>query len=202
MTAFSAALTLFLVMDPIGNAPVFLVLLGEIERRRRPWILLRESLIALAILLIFLLFGPLILEALQVESLALRFAGGVVLLIVALRMLFPREGGVMGEEEVEGEPLVVPIATPMIAGPSAIATVMLLAAREDLGSAPLLGALAIAWIATVAILLMAERFSRVLGRRGMLALQRLMGLLLTVMAVQMLMDGVELFMETSLPAAR
>jgi len=184
---------ILLVMDPVGNSPLFLSLLHDLEPRRRRLILIRESLIALLILVLFLFFGPMILSGLHVKSLALRIAGGVVLFVIAMRMLFPRDGGVMGEDELDGEPLVVPLATPLIAGPSAIATVMLLSGREDLATTALLVALALAWGITLTVLLTAERFSHFLGRRGMLALQRLMGLLLTVMAVQMLLDGLALF---------
>ena len=126
MFDLTGIITLFLVMDAFGNMPIVAGLLDRVAPDRRRTVIARESVVALVLLLVFLLVGPKLLGLLGIDQPALRVAGGVVLLLIALRMLFPQKGGVMGESDTDGEPLIVPIATPLIAGPSAIATVMLL----------------------------------------------------------------------------
>ncbi|MCC6579162.1 MAG: MarC family protein [Phycisphaeraceae bacterium] len=182
-------LTLILVLDPFGNIPIFLALLKDVDPKRRRRVLLRESLIALAILAAFLLAGPWVLRLIGVEEPALTLAGGVVVFIIAMRMIFPHPGGMFPEETLEGEPLVVPIAVPLLAGPSACATVILLGTRHD--TVPYLGIpiLLAAWLATLIVTLLATRFDQWLGKRGLIALERLMGMLLIVIAVQMLVTG-------------
>ena len=193
MTLVSALLLLFLVMDPLGNVPLFLVLLESVEARRRRRILFRESLIALGFLLVFLFVGPHLLALLQISQPALGISGGVVLFLIALQMIFPRPGGMLGQAP-QGEPFIVPIAVPLIAGPSALATIMLLATRNPEGI--LTWALAIfgAWLASTVILLAGEGLRRVLRPRGLVAIERLMGMILMVIAVQMLLTGVGEFL--------
>ncbi|AOU97405.1 hypothetical protein BI364_04860 [Acidihalobacter yilgarnensis] len=192
MTLFSAALLFFLVMDPFGNIPLFLSALKQTPRARQPRVIVREMLIALAILLTFMFFGQQLMHLLQVSPSALGVAGGVVLFLIALKMVFPESGSL--HEQIDGEPLVVPLAVPLIAGPSAISATMLIASRQP-GDWPLwTGALLIAWAASGLILLTATRLSRHLGARGLAALERLMGLILTVIAVQMLMSGIAQFL--------
>ncbi|WP_197513321.1 MarC family protein [Acidihalobacter aeolianus] len=200
MTLFSAALLFFLVMDPFGNIPLFLSALRQTPRERQPRVIVREMLIALVILLVFMFFGQQLMDLLEVSPAALGVAGGVVLFLIALKMVFPDAGGL--HEQIEGEPLVVPLAVPLIAGPSAISAAMLMASRQP-GDWPLwTGALLIAWAASGSILLAATRLSRHLGARGLVALERLMGLILTVIAVQMLLSGIAQFLHltTAQPA--
>jgi len=192
MDTLSAAMLLFLVMDPMGNIPVFVTFLGALEPRRARWVLLRELLIALAILLTFLLGGRHILTALRISEPALSIAGGVILFLIALRMIFAKPHELV--DAPEGEPLIVPLATPLIAGPSAVTTVLLLAAQDPAGWPRWLVALIAAWVATAVVLFLASQFSRALGSRGLLALQRLMGMLLTTVAVQMFLSGLEAFL--------
>lgn len=195
MTFLSTAVTIFLVMDPLGNVPIFLSLLEDVPSpARRRAILLRESLIALGVLVLFLLCGPMILKWLSVETLALRIAGGVVLFLIAMRILFPSRQGVAGNNRIGGEPLIVPIAIPLIAGPSAIATVMLLTSQQQSVGRPL-AAVLLAWLVGLGVFMVSEPLARRLGPRGMAACQRLMGLLLTVVAVQMLLTGLRLFIQ-------
>jgi len=201
ITIFYAALTLFLVMDPIGNIGMWLPILEVVPPRRRRWVIVRENVIALGVLVAFLYFGPALLRTLKVQMPALEVAGGVVIFIIALRLIFESADGLFGGDDIEGEPLVVPLAIPLLAGPSAMATVMLLSTQAD-SSATVLAGLGAAWLVGLVILLAAGRISRLLGRRGMLAAQRLMGLLLTVIAVQMFMSGAAHYLETVRPAPR
>ncbi len=190
MSVLSAAFTLFLVLDPVGNIPVWTVLLKEAPPERRRWIIFRECLIALAVLLAALFGGPGLLRLLGVAPSALPLAGGVVIFLIALRMIFPQRGGIFGDEQLRGEPFIVPLAIPLLAGPSAVATLMLLGGT--LGSyLPLLQAIALAWGASLLILLSAPVVERLLGERGIIAAERLMGMLLTIIAVHLMMTGLE-----------
>lgn len=188
MSVLSAMLLLFLVMDPLGNTPTFMVVLQNVEERRRPWIIVRELCIALAVLLVFLFAGQRIMSLLQVSQSSLGIAGGLILFLIAIRMIFARSREILGPDPV-GEPLVVPLAVPLIAGPSAMATVILLMAREPGRWLAWAGALVAAWFATGVILLLSGVLSRLLGKRGLLAVERLMGMLLTTVAVEMFVTG-------------
>ena len=190
----SAAITLFLMMDSIGNVPVFTALLKDVEPRRRAAVVLRENLIALITLLIFLLFGPTVMGLLHIETSALSIAGGIVLFIVAMEMIFPGRHGSLHEPVVVGEPFIVPMAIPLIAGPSTMAVLMLMASREPNRRADWAVALLLAWLAGLVVLLLANRLRPLLGPRGLLAIERLMGMVLLVLAVQMSMNGLQAFL--------
>ncbi len=190
METLAAAITLFLIMDPLGNIPVFMSILSKVEPKRRNWILARELVIALGIMLVFLFAGSSMLSVLGLSQEAVAISGGLVLLIIAIRMIFPSRGGIMGDEDDE-EPLIVPLATPMIAGPSLIATLVLLADTGPDRTADWLLAVGIAWGATAAILMTCNLWYRLLGHRGLKALERLMGMILIAISVQMLLNGVE-----------
>jgi MarC family membrane protein len=193
MTLLSAIVLLILVMDAVGNVPLFLTALAEVEEKRRLWVLTRELLIALLILILFLLLGPFILEALQINEPSLTVAGGVILFLIALRMIFPTSEG-FWKEELSGEPLIVPLAVPLIAGPSALATVLLLVSRQPEKWAQWLAAVVIAWSITAVILLLSAPLGRLFGQRGLLALARLMGMILITIAVQMFLSGLQKFL--------
>jgi multiple antibiotic resistance protein len=190
MDVFSAALLLFLVIDPVGNIPAFLSILSTVPPARHRHIISRELLIALATLILFLFFGKYILTALKISQASLGAAGGIIVFLIALRMIFPGPKGAM-VEEVDGEPFIVPLAIPLIAGPAAMATLMLLMARDPGHWARWLAALLLAWSASSLILLPAGQLARLLGKRTITAIERLMGLVLTAVAVQMLIDGIE-----------
>ena len=192
MSLMSAAVLLFLVMDPLGNIPTFLSLLSGLEPRRARRILLRELLIALAVLIVFLLLGRSILQLLQITEPALSVSGGVILFLIALKMIFEDVQDIFGKS-LGGEPFVVPLAVPLIAGPSALATVLLLIARQPARWPTWLAAIVLAWFASGLILYFASFFGRVLGKRGTAAIQVLAGMLLTTMAVQMFLTGVRQF---------
>lgn len=188
MSTVTAALTLFLIMDPLGNVPIFLSVLDEVPPPRRRRVLMRELALALAVMVVFLFAGPGLMRLLGLSPTALSIAGGLVLFLIALRMIFPTAGGVMGDMP-GGEPLVVPLAIPLIAGPSVLATLLLMHPEGSAQAGVALGALLIAWTATALILMAAPALYRRLGRRGLVAIERLMGMVLVAISVQMLIDG-------------
>jgi MarC family membrane protein len=189
----SAALILLLVMDPLGNIPIFVSLLRNIDPARRTIIIVRECAIAFAVLLIFVFTGRQFLNLLELSDSSLNIAGGVILFLIALRIIFKHPEGVFGDRAQEGEPFIVPLAIPSIAGPTAIATVILLVSRAPERMMEWVVALVVAMAITLALLLFAERISKLIGERGLLALERLMGLILTAIAVEMLLRGIEAF---------
>jgi multiple antibiotic resistance protein len=186
--ALSAVVTLFLVMDPLGNIPLFLTTLRTVEEGRRRRILLRELGIAYIVLLVFLLIGRSLLRFLALEAEAVGIAGGIVLFLIALRMIFPSHGSLSGEP-MPGEPFIVPLAIPLVAGPSTLATLLLLESAGDASTAWLVLALTVAWALSGLILLSSTVLYRVLRERGLVAIERLMGMLLVMVAVQMLLNG-------------
>ena len=190
MTTFSAAILLFFVMDPIGNIPLFLAALKPVDPVRRFRVVGRELLIAYALLVAFRFVGRPLLSVLAISEPALTIAGGIVLFLIALRMVFPAEHGKLGED-IDGEPFVVPLAVPYIAGPSALATVLLMTSRDPARRADWFFALSAAWLASAVILLLGARLSQFLGAKGITAIERLMGMVLVASAVQMFLDGVE-----------
>jgi MarC family membrane protein len=192
MSLVQSTILLILVLDPFGNVPLVASALKGVPEHRRTWVVLRELAIAYAVLVAFLLGGGPLLALLNLSETSLSIAGGVILFLIALRMVFPRAEGLLGELP-EGEPLIVPIAIPLIAGPSALATVIVLAARAPRGVAGGLAALTIAMAASALVLVFAERIARRLGKRGTMALERLMGLLLTAIAVELTLSGIERF---------
>ncbi len=189
MTTFSAAILLFFVMDPIGNIPLFLAALKPVDPVRRFRVVGRELLIAYALLVAFLFVGRPLLSMLAISEPALTIAGGIVLFLIALRMVFPAEHGKLGED-IDGEPFVVPLAVPYIAGPSALATVLLMTSRDPARRTDWFFALYAAWLASAVILLLGARLSHFLGAKGITAIERLMGMVLVASAVQMFLDGV------------
>jgi len=188
VTTLSAALLLFLILDPLGNIPIFLSLLKPLAPARRRWVLARELLIALVVLFLFLWGGKYVLELMHLRQESVSIAGGIVLFLIGLKMIFPRPEGMFGEVP-EGEPFIVPLAIPLVAGPSGMAAVMLLAAQEPGRMGDWSLALTLAWLATAAILFSATYLYKILGMRVLLALERLMGMLLVALSVQMLLDG-------------
>jgi MarC family membrane protein len=188
MTTISAAFLLFLILDPLGNIPIVLSLLKPLAPARRRLVLLRELLIALAVLMAFLWGGIHVLHAMHLRQESVSIAGGIVLFLIGIKMIFPGPGGMFGE--TEAEPFIVPMAIPMIAGPSAMASVMLLGSQEPDRMGDWSLALALAWGGTAVILFSATYLYKALGQAFLTAIERLMGMLLVAISVQMLMDGV------------
>ena len=186
----AAVITLFLIMDPLGNIPLFLSALKSVRPERRRRVLLREILFAYLVLLACLFFGSFVLQFLHLEQDTISIAGGIVLFLIAVRMIFPSER--FGEaDELEGEPFLVPLAVPLIAGPSTLAVLLLLQRTAPGQMGWLLLALTIAWALSALILLSSTILYRVLRERGLIAIERLMGMILVMMAVQMFMNGIE-----------
>lgn len=194
MSLWSDAMTLFLVMDPIGNVAVFAGILRALPPARRRRVVMRENVIALLLLVFFLLAGPGLMALLRIEGPAMSVAGGLVLLLVALEMIFPGRSNWLKSTEASGEPLIVPLAVPLIAGPSAMALLMLMATRDPGRQGEQLGALLMAWAAGLVLFLLGDRALAVIGGRGLAALERLMGMILIVLAVQMGMSGIAEFL--------
>ena len=188
MTFLSAALLLFLVMDPLGNIPLFLTALKNVPIERRVRVILRELFIALGIMVLFLFSGQAFLSALNISEPALTTTGGVILFLIAIKMIFPSDDGDKKNANEE-EPFIVPLAIPYVAGPSALATLLLIMNNEPNRWPEWLGALFAAWLVTGIILLSAGPLAKVLRNRGLIAIERLMGMILVAIAIQMLMNG-------------
>lgn len=190
MDLYSATLTLFLVKDPIGNIPIFLSLLNSVPRHRRLWIIIRENCISLLILTAFLLGGKHLLTSLHITEQSLGIAGGIILFVIAFKMAFPSESlGPKKEKGTLGEPFVVPLAIPLLAGPSAIATITLLANQYPNELAKCFLALSFVTLISTLILLFALPLQRLLGPKLLQAFERLMGIILTTIAIQLLLDS-------------
>ena len=196
MTIASAALLLFIILDPLGNIPVFLSLLRGLPPKRQRIVLARELLIALGVLMLFLWGGKYALELMHLRQEAVSIAGGIVLFLIGVKMIFPPPEGMFGEIP-DGEPLIVPMAVPLIAGPSTMAALLLLANQNPERTADWSIALLIAWVATAAILFSGTWLYKLLGPRALSALERLMGMLLVAISVQMVLDGVASYLRGS-----
>lgn len=189
MDIWSAAVMLFLIMDPLGNLPVFMSILKSIEPRRRRIILARELLISLFIMFVFLFSGQAVLDFLNVKQQAVSIAGGIILFLIAIRMIFPNKTP-HEEDANQPEPFVVPLAIPMIAGPSLLAALILIANQDPLRMIDWSIALFSAWGVSATILMFSGVFFKVLGERGLIAVERLMGMILIMLAIQMFLDGI------------
>lgn len=190
-TFLSATILLVLITDPLGNIPFFISALKHVRPGRRRFVVVRECLIAFAALLLFLVAGRPILRILHLSEDALRVSGGVVLLIIAIRMIFPDRGARLGEDDGEtAEPFIVPVAIPLIAGPSAMATVLLMSTPDPVQMLSLAGSLTVTIAITAVVFVSSTRIQKVLGEQAITAIERLMGLVLTAIAVEMLLGGI------------
>lgn len=196
----SAFVLLLLVLDPMGNVSTFMALLRGVPAERRRKIILRECAIAAVLLFLFLGVGERFLQILGLSQSSLGIAGGIILFLIALRMVFESSDKVFGGLP-QGEPFIVPLAIPMLVGPSALATVILLSTEHHVGAGSAMLAIVLAMAVTTGILLLGERITKLLGERGLQAMERLMGLLLTAIAVEMFLRGVREFMKASASAA-
>ncbi|GGY99061.1 MULTISPECIES: YhgN family NAAT transporter [Shewanella] len=195
MDMLSAAVMLFLIMDPLGNLPVFASILRHIEPKKRRQVLIRELVFALIIMLMFLYAGEAILSFLNLRSESVSIAGGIILFLIAIRMIFPQPGGVVGLAAGE-EPFIVPMAIPLMAGPSILAALILLAHTDSSKMLQWTVALVSAWAASAVILLFYKLFNQLLGDKGLTAVERLMGMVLVMISVQMFLDGVARYLST------
>ncbi|RKT25108.1 MarC family membrane protein [Paraburkholderia sp. RAU2J] len=194
-TFLSATVLLILITDPLGNIPVFISCLRGVAPERRTIVILREVAIAFAILLIFMVLGQGFLRMMSLSDQSLRIGGGIVLFLIALRMVFPHPDGPFGGDARGGEPLIVPLAIPALAGPSALATVMLLTSQAPGKMFEWIGALSVTMIVCAIVLMLAERIQILLGERTMAAFERLMGLVLVAISVEMMLGGIRSFVQ-------
>ncbi|MGE8496876.1 MAG: MarC family protein [Pseudomonas sp.] len=190
MDIFGIAVLIFLVTDPFGNIAIFIAALKNVEPKRRLLVAGRELLFALGLLLLFLTFGDKVLSVLGLSREATAIAGGIILFVIAMRLIFPGPQGVLGDVP-DGEPMLVPLATPAVAGPSALAVLMTLRNTHEGALWELYVAVILAWAATAFILLQASILQRFLGPRGLTAVERLMGMLLIMLSVDMLLDNLQ-----------
>lgn len=188
----AAAVLLFLVMDPLGNIPFYLAALKHVDPARQNRVIRRELLIAYFVMVVFLFGGQFVLAAMQISEPALSISGGLILFLIAIKMVFPTPAQSL-QEEVDGEPFIVPLAIPYLAGPSVLAVELLLMSREPGRWGEWLGAVTIAWFGVTVIVSLGTRLRTVLGQKGLTALERLMGMVLVAIAVQMFLTGIERF---------
>lgn len=189
MSLYTLTITLILVMDPLGNIPVFLSILKRFDPQKQARIILRECIIAFVLLSLFVFFGQYIMHGLKITMPALSIAGGVILFIIAIRMIFPPEHVADKRENLE-EPLVVPLAVPLTAGPSSMAVVLLFVTTDPGRMWLIFSAVVIASFIFTVIMLCSRFLMKVLGNRGLTALERLMGMILTTVAVDLFLSGV------------
>jgi len=188
-----SALLLFLVIDPFGNLPVVLSIIGDAPYPKYRRIIVREIVLASLILALFALAGEQLLDYLDIERASISVAGGVILFLISLKMIF-RSAAEIFDDSYRDDPFLVPIAVPSLAGPSAITTVMILRTHEQGHVESLLLALCIVMVVTAVVFLLGRGISEHLGRRGLRALEKLMGLLLNLVAVDMILVGIREFL--------
>ena len=190
-TFLSAFILLLLVLDPFGSLPIYISVMGPVAPHRRRWVAVREVGLAFMVLLGFMFTGDAFLSLMRLSERSLEVAGGVILLMVAIRMIFSGAGGTYGTEDSTREPLLFPLAVPLLAGPSAMATVLLLASRQPERMVTWVAALSAAMAVSGAVLLSANRLRRLLGDSVVSAVEKLMGLVLTAIAVEMILAGLK-----------
>jgi MarC family membrane protein len=192
-TFLSATILLILITDPIGNIPIFANALRHVPPKRRPIVILREVMIASVVLFSFLFAGQSMIRFMGLSELSLLIAGGVILFLIAIRMVFPPPASDLPEQTQE--PLIVPLAIPLIAGPSAMATVMLLASQAPHRQLEWAGALCVTMMVSAVVLVLADRIQRLAGERVVTAFERLMGLILVALSIEMILRGVTMFIK-------
>lgn len=194
MSLFTVAIVLFLIMDPIGNISSFLKVLDGMDKKKQRYIIIREMIFALLIMLMFNYLGEIIFSLLQISDPAIRLSSGIILFLVALQILFPGLNSIRGNLPKD-EPFVIPLAVPLIAGPSLVATIMLYAHLEE-SQGLMLAAIFIAWLVAFIVLVSSKTLSRIVGKNGLMAFEKLMGMILIFLSIQRFLDGVRLFVET------
>lgn len=195
MQMFSMAFALFLLMDPIGNVPIYVSILKDIDPSRQRRIIMRELLIALVIIILFNFIGDALLGFLNVTMPTILISGGIILFLIALKMIFPGRRDPDVDISQDKEPFIVPLATPLVAGPAVLAAVMLYSGQHQNDMSLTVGAIIIAWAVSTVILLSSSLWKKLLGWRGLVACERLMGLILTLIAVQMFLEGSQEFLK-------
>lgn len=193
MSLLAMTFSLFLLMDSVGNVPLFISILKGIPQKRQLVIIFRELLIALLVMITFHFVGDALLSALQIQEYAVLISGGIILFLLSLKMIFPSVKD-PDTDIKDKEPFIVPLAIPLVAGPAVLAAIILYA-RQQPEAYITITAIVLAWAISTIILLSSAFINRVLGSRGILATERLMGLILTMMSVQMFLKGFGQFLE-------
>ncbi|QIE02138.1 YhgN family NAAT transporter [Buchnera aphidicola] len=191
----STTILLILIMDPLGNLPIFVTVLKHLNEKRRKIIVIREMIIALFIMLLFLFFGEKILTILNLKTETVSISGGIILFLISIKMIFPSETGKNNNISSYEEPFLVPLAMPLIAGPSLLATLMLLSHQYLYHMFYLVISLLIAWFFTIVVLLLSNVFLKIFGKKSVNALERLMGLILIMLSTQMFLDGIKVWLK-------
>jgi len=194
MEFISVFLTLFLIMDPFGNIPVFLSVLDKVEPARKQKVLIRELIIALVVIIGCILCGKQIIAFSGLRQESISIAGGIILFLIAIRMIYPYRIFEL-RNDIESEPLIVPLAVPLIAGPSLIAVLLLFSSSKSGQLLIVILAGSLAWLLTSLILLLSTYLLRILGKRGLTAVERLMGMILVAISVQLFLDGISMYFE-------
>jgi MarC family membrane protein len=189
----SIAFSLFLLMDSIGNIPFYISFLKRVDSKRQRYIICRELLVALVVIITFNFAGDGLMNFLQIKIDTVQIAGGVILFLLCLKMIFPPHIDPNETLPQDEEPFIVPLAIPLVAGPSVLAAVMIYSRQEEKQTV-MVGAIMIAWAATLAVLLLSPQLKKIFGWRGIMALERLMGLILALISIQMFLNGVSGFM--------
>ncbi len=194
MEILSVSVTLFLIMDPFGNIPIFLPILEKVPKERRRKVLVRELLFSLLIIAVFTLSGSYVMSFLGLNRASISIAGGIILFLIAIRMVFPRaEADTFGE--FDGEPFLVPMAVPLVSGPSLLAALLLFSSTGTLGVGGLMIAAVGAWVVTFIVLFLSTYIVDFLTKRGLAAIERLMGMVLVAVAVQLFLDGLSSYLK-------
>lgn len=197
LSVWNIALAFFLVANPIGNTPAFVSLVKDFDYKRQKQILFRESIFSFLIAFVFIFIGKPFLSALGIQSYSLSFCGGILLFLVSLNMIFPAVESANGIKHPR-DPFIVPIATPLITGGGVLSTIMIYSEQEQ-NMPKIMMATIIAWIAVTAIVVSAAYLQKILGRRGLLAMEQLMGMMLALMSMQLLVNGTTKFLQVIYP---
>ena len=190
LSLFSLPIILFLIMDPVGNIPAYLTLVEKFSPQRQKKILFREMLIALALMIVFAFLGEALFYILQVSDITVMLSSGAILFLTAIKILFPTSDSLRANLPQQ-EPFIIPLAVPLIAGPSALATIMLFSKITTLGE--MLIGITIAWISSLIVLYLAPFLQKYLRNSGLMACERLMGMILVMLAIQRFMEGIHHF---------
>jgi multiple antibiotic resistance protein len=193
LSLFSITVVLFIIMDPVGNIPSYLTLVKDLSPERRRYVLIREMLIALAFMLVFNFIGEYIFSILELSDTAVKLSSGLILFLTAIKILFPAANS-FRMNLPKGEPFIIPLAVPLIAGPSLLATIMLYAKMET-SILMMMEAIVIAWVLALLVLLAGPRLNRYLGNNGLKAFERLMAMVLVMLAIQRFMEGIQTFVD-------
>lgn len=185
---FAIALTLFFVIDALGNIPIYLSIIRKIDQKKIKRIAIRELLLALVIMIIFHYLGQVLLSLLSISKSTVQVAGGLILFLIAIRLIFSHEEE--SPKYVSADPFIVPIATPLIAGPSVLSVIMIYALEQP-QDLIVIGAIFVAWFISSLILFFASPIYKLVGEKVLAACQRLMGLIVAVIAVQMFIQGIK-----------